>query len=226
MCGELPVSGVAAVRFDPDDPPRSTRPRIAGFFFAHANGVRGSVIFWIGGALLALLAALLFLPARCRIRLHTDRRGGGCEAELYQGFWRLRFFYRICLTEAPCFTVCHIRRDGRAGRTTYLLKRASPRPALPGILVSALHVEELHFRLTLGLSGEPYVTALLAGLLYALAEEAGKAYLPETKRNICVSPDFIATLCRLNMEGMIGAVPAKVILIIVREWRKKRAASD
>lgn len=162
--------------------------------------------------MLLFLLALLICRIRISVSLSTTLRGGSGVLLIRVLGVQVRFPLRIHGLEEPRLSLELLHGSGGRRSLTRLMDRTKREP--PKWLKAFLHahrIERIAVSFTVGVDGDPSVTALLCGAVANLAESALACLPPVQDTRVRAAPAWHQDVFRINLEGMICVRPVKII---------------
>lgn len=184
--------------------------------------VQGMIAIWIPLASLAALASLLFVPLTVRAELRLSLRGGACALTLRYLLLCHTFRFRIHLLEEPMLSVEYLHPNGQIRR----IEKSEPTKkdrVNPLTILHRVRFRSLRMNWQIGVADAPALTAILAGLLGALTQEAAAFVFRDNRQDAAIvhaEPAFDRDVCFFSLSGIATALPAHIIREIL--WKKRR----
>jgi len=191
-------------------------------------------LWWFALLPAALLALALFAPLRARLRGSAALPEGGMlllEVSALFGLIHYRFRFALNALRRPTLSILWHKDTGEVRVIWDLSHWLMPRNTTGKKSNFLLHAALKHLRLTrfdiggsLGIEGDPFATAMLAGIFGEALHLFFLRVFNEKQQGmvrVAILPDFEGNALRLNLEGIGAVPPVQIIGAILLHLRGK-----
>lgn len=177
------------------------------------------VVFFVLAGIGALLAALMLIPFRIRLRIAANLRGGHGELRMNWLFVRIRLPIRARILDEPILTCDFMQHNGSVLVRLKKTEKIYGKNPFVEALADAFKLLRFEVLWTVGIRDAPAACALLCGVL-DLATRVILTQLPLVVPDgvtvVSVQPYTQFDALRLNLEGMASLRLTDSIKSIIR----------